>query len=219
MLPLALTLTASAAPQTHAFAESTTLALTLPAGAVTVTPGETLSVTLSPTDWHERCRVSLEEDRSATLVVEQPRKATACAADAVVTVPEGDRLRLALASGDVMIDGTDGLIDVLVGTGDVTLSAARGSVFVAIEEGQLTGTAEGGLLADLEAGSVSVRWAGLPTGDIHVQTREGDVSLSLPADVSLSSTDRQPASFRAVMPDERTVQADTRRGAVSVTEG
>lgn len=218
MLLLALALPAAASAQTHDFPQSAALSLSLPAGSVTIHSGEALSVTLTPTDWSERCKIETQEGAAATVTIHQPRKTT-CAADVTVTVPRDMRLRVDLESGDIALSGTEAAIDLLVGTGDVTLDAPGGSVFTDIGTGSLTGSAAGGLLATLHEGDVSVTWAGLPTGDIHVLTHRGDVKLSLPADVALLGADRQPASFRAVLPEQHTVQADAQRGAVVVTPG
>ncbi|MFT5683054.1 MAG: hypothetical protein ACI8RZ_003981 [Myxococcota bacterium] len=220
LLVLALPAAASAvAPQTFDFDQSTALSLILPAGNVTVRPGESLSVTVTPTDWSDRCRLETGEDAAARVEIRQPRKAPVCAADVAVTVPRGMRLRVDLEAGDVTLGDTDAAIDLLIGTGDIALEGPAGSVFTDIEVGSLTGRAAGGLLATLHEGDVSVSWAGLPTGDIHVLTHHGDVKLGLPADVLLTGADRQPASFRAVLSQEKTVQADAQRGAVVVTPG
>lgn len=217
MLTLLISL-AHAAPQQLDLADSRALSMVVPSGQVTVTRGDALSVSVSQTGDADGCVVKVDDGPAAMVIVKSRRKAV-CAAAVAVTLPEGGRLRLELAEGDVLLGGTDGSIDLLLGEGSVVLEGTGGSVFASIEEGDLRGSALGGLIADVEEGSVAVSWASLPSGDIHVQTREGDVELMLPTGVSLRNEGRDPAAFQTTLPSERTVSAESRRGEVSVTAG
>lgn len=219
MLPILFSLAAhAAAPQQLDLADSVGLSLTLPAGTVTVSHGDAMSVSLTQRVWDDDCKLTVDEG-GTTFVTVKARRSASCVADVVITLPAEGRARVELEDGDVTVADTQGAVDLLLAEGSVTLDGTRGSVFAQLEDGTVQGTAAGGLIASVDEGSVSVGWSALPSGDISVQTRRGDVSLTLPSGVALQNEGRDPATFRADLPGERSVSAESRRGEVAVVSG
>lgn len=219
MLLMLISLAAhAAAPQQLDLADSNGLSLSIPAGSVTIVDGEALTVSLNQRVWDDDCKLTVDEGGTTSVTVRARRSAN-CIADVIVTLPAEGRARVELADGEVTVQDTRGAVDLLLAEGTVTLDGARGSVFAAVETGSLRGAAAGGLIAHVGEGSVSVGWEALPSGDISVQTRKGDVTLTLPSGVALQNEGRDPATFRAELPGERSVSAESRRGEVAVVSG
>jgi len=209
----------AASPQALDLAESRSLMLALPAGNVTIEHGEAMAVSVTQTQWDDRCSLVVDDGTAASVSVKARRKAD-CAVDVVVTLPADGRVRLELAAGDVLVRQAQGSVDLLVEDGDVALDGATGSVFAAIDNGYLHGSTSGGLLAEMGVGDVSVAWSALPSGDIQVQARKGDVQLTLPAGVVLDDEARRDKDiFRVSLPGDRVLNATAQRGDIAVTSG
>lgn len=218
MLPVLISLAAYAAPQQIDLADRAGLALSIPSGSVTIERGEALSVSLDQQVWDDDCKLTVDEG-GTTFVTVRARRGAACVADVTITLPDDGRARVELGEGSVSVGGTQGAVDLLLAEGDVQLAGSRGSVFASIERGSVHGEAVGGLIAELGEGEVAVSWEALPSGDISVQTRSGDVTLTLPSGAELQNEGRDPATFRAELPGERSVNAASRRGEISIVSG
>ena len=118
----------------------------------------------------------------------------------------GADVRVETGGGSVVIDKADGAVQVATSGGDIEVSDASGAVTAATAGGGIrVGRAGGGVRCETaagpillegvggavramsSAGTIRVRLAGLaPGGDFDLQTRQGDVVVSLPEGVPMT---------------------------------
>jgi DUF4097 and DUF4098 domain-containing protein YvlB len=98
------------------------------------------------------------------------------AIDYEITVPADTVVKTKSGSGDQVVEGTEGNVDVSTGSGDVRLRDIKGAVLLHtgsgdIEANHLTGPVEA------EAGSGDMRLMELSGGDERIRTGSGDIEI------------------------------------------
>lgn len=102
--------------------------------------------------------------------------ATSCAARLDVTVPEGTRVVVRTADGDVRVAGPAADVEVRAADGDVRVTGARGDVDLRGSDGDVDlEDVGGGVAVDLTDGTVRVRDVG---GDVLVRGRDGETVVA-----------------------------------------
>lgn len=145
-----------------------------------------------------------------------------CSVDLTLTLPEGTALRLATATGDVLIDGM-GEVQATTSTGDITLRSVTGPLRATTSTGDISAEA-------LDVDQATVRTS---TGDIRLDHRvppagvdarasTGDITLRLPTDGTAYRVDASTSTGDVVTDvaqdpaSQRTIRAETSTGDVTV---
>jgi DUF4097 and DUF4098 domain-containing protein YvlB len=144
-------------------------------------------------------------------------KRAKCEVDLKVTVAEGTKLDIDLASGDLVVDGNVSEVDFAVGSGSVKITGKIGEVEGKTGSGDISISGLSGP-AEVKSGSgdIQLTYGEVPAkGEVEVRTGSGDATVALPASAKVRT---KLTTGSGKITNELGDQADA-RFKVSITSG
>ena len=173
--------------------------------------------------------------RSRRITISGSGRGVEASADLTIKVPEGKRLNVHLAVGEVEVTGTDGtlyidthqapvtasdvsgLLNIDVGSGSVEVSNVRGPVEIDTGSGSVIARRVSGDRLLVDTGSGSVRASDVSAPEINIDTGSGSVTLTnATADDIVIDTGSGGVSVDLTS-DVRKLLVDTGSGSVRIT--
>jgi Putative adhesin len=108
-----------------------------------------------------------------------------CSANLALAVPAAQALDLSTSSGNLTVSDLSGDLKLSNDSGDIAVSRSSGALVLNDSSGDITGTQLSGASARVndDSGDVNLSFVGAPE-DIRVTASSGDVTVSVPANVS-----------------------------------
>jgi len=142
--------------------------------------------------WSPKCQLDIQHNKAEGLLkVEVEDQSWVmdndCEVNLKISIPTKVSQKIFSGSGDVMVNGTNGALEVKSGSGDVTIDAIISQLNVVSGSGKMEIKTHATNSATLRSGSGNIRltYTQAPTGELNISSGSGDVDVYLPKGSSI----------------------------------
>lgn len=146
-----------------------------------------------------------------------------CGIDYTIGVPTGIRLRAHTDTGDIVVDGVRGTVELSTSTGDISITAAAGDLLLRTDTGSVTVTGAHSFHVDVstDTGDITLGLAGAPDA-VTASSDTGDVRITVPRGglyhvQSEVGTGDASVTVQTSDASDRTITARTDTGDIGIT--